>query len=173
VATSESLSTTTEQIVDSLLDWQDLDMISRSNGNETPNSYGIRNGAIPSLSEVTQIDTIPDKVQQLLMNNSTLYKVGDFSPYYATEDLLIALTNTKVAAEVMRLRQTGEMTVVGFSQLTGIDESDNSAFYISNYLQVVLMAEVGQSVAHKQMTLEFNRYAQGISKPFNIFISRG
>jgi hypothetical protein len=173
VATTAVSADVIEQIVDSLLDWQDLDTVPRPNGNEIPDFYGIRNGSMPSISEVNQINGIPKNVQRLLIDNSTLYQAGDFSPYYATKDLLIALTDTNIAAEIIRLRQSEQMTVAKFKQLTGIIQNDNFAFYISNYLQFEIVAEVGESKVQRKMTLKLNRYAQGINKPFNIFISRG
>ncbi|MDT0602813.1 type II secretion system protein GspK [Thalassotalea castellviae] len=163
-----------EGIVDSLLDWQDIDSIQRPNGNETSvNGYVIRNGAMPSVTDILNINNIEKSIKQLIIKNSTIYQAGAFSPYNTTPDILSALVGEATMQEVVSLRGTNQMTLARFKELTGIVETDNQYFYVSNYLKIEFTAKIGESNISKQLFLHLNPYAEGQDKPFNIFISRG
>lgn len=165
-----------EVIIDSLLDWQDIDNIQRQNGAEA-DTYGgdqlIRNGSVPSISDINHIKIIEPAIRQLIINNTTIYQTGTYSPINAPPDILNALTNYNAVQQVVSLRKKGVLSNEQFSQITGIVETDDMYFYISNYLKIDLTAKVGESMANKTMFIHIKPYAQGNDKPINIFISRG
>jgi len=165
-----------EAIIDNLLDWQDIDSIQRQNGAEAIEYGGvefIRNGAVPSIHDVIHIKSMNLGVQQLLLRNATIYKSGAFSPINAPAELLYGLTSKNAVEQVLNLRRLNRLTGKQFSEITGIVEDDDTYFYTSNYLMIDLTSRVGQSKANKQMIIHLQPYAEGNSKPFNIFISRG
>lgn len=165
----------TNVIVDSLLDWQDLDSIPRVNGIEV-NNVGmpvIRNGALPSIYDLNFIEAISPELQQVLIKNSTIYRKGPFNPTNSPEEILFSLLNTQTALQVMELREANQLTKRKFTQLTGIRENDEIFFYPSNYVSITLISKVGISVVKKIITIHINAYAKAEVRPINILSTRG
>lgn len=163
-------------IIDTLLDWQDIDSIQRQNGAEAERYGGInfiRDGAIPSIDDVNNISVIPDAIKEYIITNSTIYKTGAFSAYNAAPDILKSLVGESAAQQVMSLRENNSITTDKFKEITGIKEDDTTYFYTSNYLRIDLHSMIGKSSANKQIYLQLNPYAEGQDKPFNVFLSRG
>lgn len=176
VATTGLSQNQVEVIIDNLLDWQDIDNIQRQNGSEAKEYGGsefIRNGAVPSIHDVIHVNSMSLAIQQLLLRNSTIYKSGAFSPINAPAELLYALTSKSAVKQVLTLRGLNRLTAKQFSDITGIVEDDNIYFYTSNYLMIDLTSMVGEAKANKQVIIHLQPYAEGASKPFNLFISRG
>ena len=161
-------------IVDSLLDWQDLDSIPRINGVETnqTNMSVVRNGALPSVYDLHFIDAIPLELQQILINNSTIYRKGSFNPTNSPAELLFALLNTETAQQVIELREAKQLTKRKFTQLTGIKENDETFFYPSNYVSITLISKMGISVVKKIIVIHINAYAKADKRPINILSTR-
>lgn len=161
-------------IVDSLLDWQDLDSIPRASGEEKINNKNfIRNGAISDVHDLVHIRQIKPDLFKLLKNNLTIFKQGIFNPMNASEELLSAITSPNISAQVSELRNNEQLTSTLFSQLTGITESDDTMFYPSNFLELNLESKVGESVVKKSTVLQLLPYSSGNNLPINIFSNRG
>lgn len=165
----------TNVIVDSLLDWQDLDSIPRANGVETNQvSMGvIRNGALPSVYDLHFIKAITPEIQQVLINNGTIYRKGSFNPTNSPAEILLALLNTETAQQVIELRTANQLTKIKFTQLTGIRENDETFFYPSNYISIALTSKVGVSVVEKTITIHISPYAKADKRPINILSTYG
>ncbi|MDX2370000.1 MAG: type II secretion system protein GspK [Colwellia sp.] len=165
-----------EVLVDSLLDWQDIDNIQRQNGAEFT-AYGgvgnIRNGAIPSIYDIKYLKSLSPTTFQRLLPNVTIHKFGTFSALNAPVDILNAITNKAAVEQVMALRAENSLTRHNFKEATGIREDEDTYFYTSNYLKIKLISNVGLSKASKTMFIELNPYAEGVNRPVNIFINRG
>jgi len=176
IATTGLSQNQVEVVIDNLLDWQDIDNIQRQNGAEAIEYGGaefIRNGAVPSIHDVIHVKSISLAIQQLLLRNATIYKSGAFSPINAPAELLYSLTNKSAVEQVIALRRLNRLTSKQFSEITGIVEDDSVYFYTSNYLMIDLTSSIGEAKANKQIFIHLQPYAEGVSKPFNIFISRG
>jgi len=162
------------ELIDNLLDWQDLDSISRANGAETSVYAGlIRNGAIPDVHDFSFIKKITPELLELLINTTTIYRQGSFNPTNAPTEILHALTNESAAKQVILLRESGQLTKRNFSQLTGIVEDDDTFFYPSNFLSIKLTSKIGESKVHKEMTIQVRPYAKADKSPINFFSNRG
>jgi len=165
-----------EVLVDSLLDWQDLDNIQRKNGAEAA-TYGgfenIRNGAIPSVNDIKFLKTLSPAIFQRLLPNVTIHKFGTFSALNAPVDILHAITNKAATEQVMQLRATNSLTRINFKEITGIREDEDTYLYTSNYLKINLISEIGVSKASKTIFIELEPYAEGTNRPMNIFLNRG
>ncbi len=162
------------ELIDNLLDWQDLDSISRANGAETSAYAGlIRNGAIPDVHDFSFIKKITPELLELLLKTTTIYRQGPFNPTNVPTELLYALTNENVAKQVILLRENGQLTKTNFSQLTGIVEDDDTFFYPSNFLSIKLTSKVGESKVQKEMTIQVIPYAKADQSPINFFSNRG
>lgn len=162
-------------IVDSLLDWQDLDSIPRVNGVEASQAgiAVIRNGALPNAYDLSFIKAISPQLQQVLINNGTIYRKGSFNPTNSPAEVLFALLNTETAQQVMELRTVNQLTKRKFTQLTGIRENDEIFFYPSNYVSITLTSKVGISVVEKIIIIHISPYAKADKRPINILSTRG
>jgi general secretion pathway protein K len=165
-----------EVLVDSLLDWQDLDNIQRQNGAEVA-AYGgfenIRNGAIPSIYDIKFLKTLSPVIFQRLLPNVTIHKFGTFSALNAPIDILQAITSKAAAEQVMQLRTNNALNTSNFKEITGIQEDEDTYLYTSNYLKINLVSEVGVSKASKTIFIELDPYVEGTNRPVNIFLNRG
>jgi len=161
-------------IIDSLLDWQDIDNIPRANGEESldaPNK--IRNGAVPDVHDFRFIKNIPENLFQLLVKNTSLYGKGFFNPMNSPKELLTAITSSTIAEQVIQLREQKTLTPEQFSQLTGITENDQIILYPSNRLAIEIIARQGISTVKKNITLELTPYANAYQLPINILSNSG
>jgi len=176
ITTFEPSSIRVEVFADSLLDWQDIDNIPRPNGIEAQGYGGInliRNGAVPSIIDIKNINSISRPVQELLMRNATIYQTGTFSVYNAPAEILNALTDRNSVMQVMDLRRSNTISPSKFSEVTGIFEDDDTYFYTSNYIMIDLTSQVGESTVNKTIFIHLEPYAEGNKAPINTFISRG
>jgi len=160
-------------IVDSLLDWQDIDNIPRVNGAEL-SSYTstIRNGSVPNLHDFKFVDGITPELEQVLLKNTTIYRMGSFNPTNSPEYLLKAITNNDAAEQVIELRNNNKLTKRNFTQITGIVEDDDVFFYPSNYFGIKLKSRVGSSIVEKKLVVDIQTYASGNKSPVNILSNR-
>ena len=161
-------------VVDTILDWQDIDNTTRTNGAEQEQYggiSGIRNGSIPSILDINHIKSIQPEVQRLLINNGTIYTAGALSVFNTTKDLLGVLIDNSAVQQIMELRATDNITMDKFRQITGIEESDNIYYYTSNFLMIELRSNVGESVAQKSMVIFLQPYVEGDGRPYNLYKS--
>jgi len=161
-------------IYDNLLDWQDLDNIPRINGDESLSALdNIRNGAIPDLHDFSFVPKMTDNLLTLLLNNTTLYNQGFFNPMDSPKELLTAITNAEVAKQVIQLRESGQLNMTQFSQLTGFVENDKMLFYPSNILSIEFEGKAGVSIVNKKIIVELTPYANQYQTPINVYSNRG
>tara|TARA_R110002167_G_scaffold366448_1_gene597399 strand:- start:21881 stop:22777 length:897 start_codon:yes stop_codon:yes gene_type:complete len=157
-------------VVDSLLDWQDLDTIPRANGYEK--SGLTRNGTIPDIHDLFFIKSMTPELLSKLIKVSTIHRKGSFNPMNSPIELLAALTNERIAKQVIELREAGQLTKRSFTQLTGINEDDNTFFYPSNFLKITLISKIGESRVYKSITIQLLPYAKNNQRPINVLSSR-
>jgi len=166
--------TQVDEMVDALLDWQDLDNITASEGAEIPNAQGrIRNGALPDMFELQHITQIPARLYPLLRDNLTAHRRGNFNPMNSSVELLSALTSAQIAQQVSRLRDSQQLTKQVFIDLTDITENDEIYLYPSNYFTIELVSEVGDTVVTKKITIKLLPTASNKTSPINQYLSRG
>jgi len=167
-------ATEANTLYDSLLDWQDIDSITRLNGAEADTySNQIRNGAVPDVHDFKFIKAMTPELHQVLIENTTIYKKGVFNPANSPFTLLSALTNTNIAEQIIALRNKNQLTKRIFSEISGINEGEGVYFYPSNFFAIKLSSEVGETKVLKNIILEISPYAQGKTKPINLFYNRG
>ena len=166
-------------IVDSLLDWQDLDNVPRENGvevyrdNNVENANGIRNGAVPNKHDFSTVKGLSPELYQALLLNSTIHRRGPYSPVNSPAALLYAISSDDIAQQVIVLRDAGQLNKNKFTELTGITEDDNVYFYTSNALSISLTSKIGESRAHKKIVVQLMPYATANQQPINILSNRG
>jgi type II secretory pathway component PulK len=150
--------------LDSLRDWIDVDDFKFLNGAEK--SYyrsqqlpGPRNGYLQSLNEVLAVkmgNILPMEVWRLYFTEKP---VGGFNPLTAPNLILAALIqDDSITQEVIRLRNTNQLTYFKFYQLTFIDGDEYYNFATSNKLRVELLAKSGNTQVKKQFVVEVNPY---------------
>jgi len=161
------------QIFDSLLDWQDIDNIPRINGLEVSLNNVVRNGAVPDVHDLMNINKMTPELLNVLIKNTTLYRKSTFNPTNSSIELLTALTNNEIANLIVDLRDNNQLTNNAFSELTGIYEGERITFYPSNFINIELTSKVGESKFLKNITIEITPYAQGVNNPINLFSNRG
>jgi len=166
--------TRVNEMVDSLLDWQDLDSIPRIHGEEFQKYNGtIRNGAVPYISDFKFIRVISPQALELLLKTTTIYRQGSFNPLTAPVEILTAITDKNISDQIVKLRESGELSKTNFKQLTGIVEDDDTFFYPSNILSITLFSTVGESNVKKERVIQLAPYASDDNLPINILSTRG
>lgn len=157
------------QVVDSLLDWQDVDSIARINGAETNDYLGrIRNGDISNIFEIYDVKYITPSIYELLKTNMTIHRRGSFNPTTAPKKILAAITNDQIAEQVINLREKSTLSDRVFEELTGLSESDTVMFYPSNIVSIDFHSTVGDSQVNKSIVLRIEMYAKERKSPVNI-----
>jgi hypothetical protein len=157
-----------------LLDWQDLDNIPRTNGNESLGAIqSIRNGAFPDLHDSKFVKNVSSELHQSLLKNTTLNSKGFFNPMNSPKQLLVAITTTEIAEQIIQLRESHQLSMRQFSQLTGIVDSEKVLLYPSNILAIELEGTIGSSKVYKKIIVELNPYANAFQTPINIFATHG
>lgn len=165
---------TANQVVDSLLDWQDLDNVPRVNGAETQAYNGkIRNGAIPDRHDLLFIKQMTPRIFKLLLKNSTIYSPGYYNPFNSPEALLQSVTDSNIATQIVRLRYNRQLTITNFSQLTGIQEDESTYFYPSNFLSIKFKSKIGESQVQKTIKIQLQPYAESFAYPIIFYSNRG
>lgn len=162
-----------QTIFEQILDWQDLDQDVRAHGLEGNQNYIVRNGNIPDLSDLYFLPSITLPILKILNENTTIHKQGYFNPTNSPEQLLSALTSSEVAKKVIEMRENRILTKQNFTELTGIQETDDIFFYPSNTLGIVINSKVGESELTKEFTIKLFPYAIGNNLPVNVLSNRG
>jgi general secretion pathway protein K len=166
-------------IVDSLLDWQDLDNVPRANGmevyddNNAENTNGIRNGVVPDKHDFSTLNGLTPALYQALLQNSTIHRRGPYSPVNSPAALLSAISSNDMAQQVIVLRDSGQLNKNKFTELTDIKEDDNIYFYTSNVLAITLTSKIGESRAQKKIVVQLMPYATADQQPISILSNRG
>jgi len=163
-------------IVDSLLDWQDIDSIPRNNGNESAN-YGssIRNGKVTNIEELIYVVGMNTYYLDIFQQVMSLHKLEIFNPLLAPDILLRAMFGQMDAEQIIALRIAGQLTPQTFQNITNVKENDETSlsFNFSNNISIEFESKVGESIVNKQILMNYNRYVKGDSRPLNIFLNRG
>lgn len=127
-----------------IIDWQSLE----ERSDYLPSNITARHAAIHDITELMHLG-LSDKLLTVLQANTTQYKKGAFNPMVAPDTLLNALLTPDVASHVIMLRNTKQLTVREFAQVTGFNESDDIILYPSNLFKVTLKAHVGEASVQK------------------------
>ena len=127
-----------------IIDWQSLD----TRSDYIPSTVTARHAAIHDISELKHLGLKQPQLQAL-QANTTQYKKGGFNLMTAPNSLLNALLTSDVAKHVIMLRNTKQLTVREFAQVTGFEESENIILYPSNLYKVTLQAQVGEAIVKK------------------------
>lgn len=127
-----------------IIDWQSLD----TRSDYMPSNVTARHAAIHDISELRHLGLKPQQLQAL-QANTTQYKKGAFNPMSAPDSLLNALLSSDVAQHIIILRNTKQLTVREFAQVTGFEESEDIILYPSNLYKVTLQAQVGEAIVKK------------------------
>jgi len=162
-----------DQIVDRLLDWQDADIMPRASGEENSKNIGLnRNGKIPDITEVEHVIELTAFEKELIYNNCTIFYVGDLNPMASPYELLSALSNQTAAQQVEQMRESNELTISKFQEITGIGYSDDIRFYPSNTLAIKYKAKVNNVSLQRELVISLSPYAKKGKAPYNIMLDR-
>jgi len=160
-------------IIDRLLDWQDIDTISRPSGNEyLLDALGARNALLPDITEIEQVVELTDIEKEVIYKNCGLFIVGNFNPLVASKELISSLSSPEAANEIILLRKNKQLTPFLFKNITGIIEEEDMTFYPSNTLYIKLIAKVNQTTLTKEMVMSYSPNAKFNIPPFNRLFER-
>ncbi len=148
-------------IVASLIDWQKA-------RNSNVSSQKTRGGNIPYIGDFIHVESVDQKIIELLQRNATLHRGANFNPMLSPFELLSALTNSSTAMAVISERKSGTLTKNKFVSITKLEENENSIFYPSNLLKITISSSVGKSNVEKQFNIDLFPYASSSAPPFNI-----
>ena len=153
-----------------LLDWQDIDTISRPSGRES----GVRrDGPMPDVREWLLQNTLEVQQFEQLAPLFTVYRSQIFNPFNSPRPLVEALAGLNAANEVFRLRGSEGVTAREFSDITGLRESEDVQFYTSDTLGIKIVATVGESQARLYRVIKISPYQVGKTPPYTILQTKG
>ena len=154
-------------VVDSLLDWQDADKLTRLNGAEE-SSYktGPRNALVSIKSEIAWVNGMFE-VWPHFADIFTVYQRSPFNPMTAPPALLAGLIGQDRANEYLAQRKLSTLDVSQFSALTGIQETIEQILYPGDVLEIRLQAKRGQVNLSKTMMVEVKPYIPGNQSPID------
>ncbi len=166
-----------KSIIARLLDWQDVDNITRLYGQEVV-GYGdlIRNGKVTYVDELLRVPGVTSAVLNTLKNSTTLYRLTGFNPLFAPSELLEAYLGSN-AQNVIELRNQGSLTPALFTNITQIKETDNDSdeevtFSFSYVVKIIFKSVVADSAVTQHITLRYNPYVNGTASPIDVLINR-
>jgi len=146
-------------IVDSLLDWQDKDDLTRLNGAEKGDyALGPRNRPISLKTEMRLVKGVDKVSWHTLSPNLSVAQASYFNPMLAPRPVLQAFLNSD-AESVLNLREQGVLTRAEFSQSTGVYDNIGVALSPSNVFQITFRVHYGEVTLEKQRTVKLDRYA--------------
>lgn len=146
-------------IVDSLLDWQDKDDLTRLNGAEKGDYVlGPRNRYISLKTEMQLVKGVDKTIWQKLSPNLSMPQMSYFNPMFAPKPVLQAFLNDD-AESVLKLREQGILNRTEFSQSTGVYDNIGIVLSPSNVFQITFKVQYGEVMLTKQQTVKLDRYA--------------
>jgi general secretion pathway protein K len=146
-------------IVDSLLDWQDNDNLTRLNGAESGDyELGPRNRLISSYAELKLIKGMTPDLESELLPLLTVVRPKYFNPLVAPKAILQAYLNRDVS-DILALRGEGLLTRAEFSQLTGEYEKEGLIFSNSSSYLLTFAVEYNGVRLEKQRRIKLDPYA--------------
>lgn len=156
-------------IIDSLLDWQDADRLTRLNGAEQ-DSYlqGPRNGNISVQQEVSRVRGMSAAMWREFGPLFTMYRRAPFNPMTAPPQILRGLIGHDRAAEYLSQRKNTPITAKLFSSMTGLHEDMQQIFYPGHVMEITLRAKRGEIMLNKTLMLEVNPYAIDNQSPVDV-----
>ncbi len=162
-----------EEILDRLFDWQDVDSITRPLGRETSAaSFLVRNGPVPDVTEVKHILSLTDAEMRVFTDYFTIFFFGDFNPMLANAAMIEALSNSEAAAQVMLLRSNHQLSKSNFIKITGIEEEDDMSFRASNVLKILFDAKIESANVKKEIVVSLSPYSKESYGPINMLSDR-
>lgn len=146
-------------IVDSLLDWQDKDDLTRLNGAEKGDYVlGPRNRYISLKTEMQLVKGVDKTIWQKLSPNLSMPQMSYFNPMFAPKPVLQAFLNDD-AESILKLREQGILNRTEFSQSTGVYDNIGIVLSPSNVFQITFKVQYGEVMLTKQQTVKLDRYA--------------
>jgi general secretion pathway protein K len=147
-----------KKFIDSLSDWQDIDTIQSLSGDEVGSPFGIRNGKIPSFTELLYIKGATENVLNALSATSTTATVYYFNPLNSPYKLFSQLFDEQLAIQLLALRNNRELSTSKFTELTGITQDSDLgvSFFTSNILSLKLKSKVNKSQVSKELKITIN-----------------
>ncbi|MEO2280273.1 general secretion pathway protein GspK [Pseudoalteromonas pernae] len=162
-----------QKVVDSLLDWVDVDDAHRLNGAERQSyssvgKIGPRNGYFQSLDEVFSV-----KGTQLVRpsfwydNFTALPDISSLTLTHSTEDILAALIRDDAAlGTVLQLREQRSLNMRNFIAETGVEDDESQNFIPGNRLRIKLVTKYGKESISTRFDVWLN--LRSLNKPVYI-----
>lgn len=164
--------TSVNQVVDTFLDWQDLDNEQRLNGAENL-FYGgensIRNAPITIQDEFNLINSIDPSIRKVLEENTSIYRVGALSLFNASIDIIAALSSPEAAFQIKNLRELGQINYELFQQISLLTETDNMFYFTSNNIRITISSQFNGAKAERYLIVRLDRYSEK-GQPFDILV---
>lgn len=160
-------------IIDSLLDWQDKDSITREFGRDSVDLNSVRNGPLNDLEELEKVVLLSDEEKKLLFDNTTVSFIGHFNPMSASKELIKSITKNVGSERIIeRLRNENALSRGKFEDITGIHDNDNTWLTVSNTLRITYQVEYDSINLKKEFVIKFKPYATGKVSPYTILSER-
>lgn len=139
-------------IIDSMLDWCDIDDLHHLNGAESADyallgiKWRPRNGFPQLLDELMLINGVEKDILEKVEGELCYWKSGQEN-YLTMSPRLMAASlpvSDMVVEEIIKLRAAGELSVGDFMALTGVTQRENSRLYPNGLIRVEIRYESAQ-----------------------------
>ena len=150
-ASDESKAVNT--FIDTLADWQDTDDLKRLNGAESYDyrtagyAYNPRNFDIQVMEEIFLLKDFPPDLFDKIKDDCTFFGVSSINYMVMSEKMLrIIFTDDSMVNQILKLRETGELTPSLFRSTTGVPSIETTSFFPSGWIHVNLVATVNKAI---------------------------
>ncbi|OPX19775.1 MAG: hypothetical protein BZ151_07465 [Desulfobacca sp. 4484_104] len=142
----------TDQLIDTLSDWQDIDVFKRLNGAE---EFDYRSSGAPYVPRNFFLQ-LPEELMLVKGYTPAIYRElkdelvywGSPSSNYLTMDekaWRALLRDDDLVEKLAAMREQSELTAYNFQELTGIKKTEYQLFSPSGWIQVSIKAEAGEA----------------------------
>lgn len=161
-----------ENIIDSLIDWQDADNDARPLGIDTYNSSNsnIRNGYIPDLTEIEHFLKLSELEKSLIYQNTTHYYIGDFNPLNSPYDLLRSITSESVANQLVEMRNSKMLNPRSFKENAGIEIEEDMRLYPSSTIDIRYEIKLNDVHLTNRKVISLAPYAKNGFSPLHVYV---
>ena len=153
-----------------LLDWQDHDSIHSAFGREIK---AARNASMPDIREWLLQNVMTQEQLLLIEPDFTLYGTSHINLMTSPYTILASLLNEAVAAEVINLRDNGELTKVKMTNLSSSLAELDVFLSPATSLSITLKTNYNEAQAKQKLFIKFNPYSTGEQLPYNILQTIG
>jgi len=149
-----------QQFIDTLADWQDKDDFNRLNGAEAFDykmaklPYSPRNHYIQTIDELGLLKGFDPEILSTLKNDLTYWRAGHINFMTMSKEMLqVLLLDDTMVKTILDSRETWTLSGALFTQITGIQQSEDVIFLPRGWIKIEIDASEGNATDHIEVVV--------------------